>query len=121
MAYRIPFQKKAGVMCMMDYTSAEDGKLRTSLTGLTYDFPDEWRENVSFYAELVLDGCWKGRSAVRFGVINVANLERYSLGQVGFYDAILLFGCRNKTICGTWKFKKQGSNFGLVPVKTEGR
>lgn len=48
--------------------------------------------------------------------MNAANKEIYSMGMASFYDAVNEFGCRNKTICGKWTFRKQGANYGLVPV-----
>lgn len=115
--YRIPFRvDMSGLWSMMEWTSATDPDTASSGSRATWLLPDEWRENSEFYAELVLDGWSKGRSAVRVSVINVLNNERYSMGLAAFYEAVESYGVSNGTMTGKWTFRKQGANYGLVPM-----
>ena len=102
---------------MMEWVEVFDPVVREKTeTGRVYH-PDEWRDNSQFFAELILMGHAKGRSSVRFHVMNAQTKECYSMGMSAFYDAIVRWGVRNKTICGTWTFRKWGNNYGLIPVK----
>lgn len=45
-------------------------------------------------------------------------MQPLSMGFGAFYDAIELFkSSKGKITGGTYTFRKQGSNYGLVPVK----
>lgn len=78
-----------------------------------------WRDNYVFTARLELVGHYRGRSAARVNVRNADNGEEYSMGFGAFYDAVSKAqegDLANGILWGKWTFKKQGSNYGLVPV-----
>ena len=106
--YKIPFIKNVDGVSMIEYTHVPEGTVEVGWG------PTEWREPKKFWAELVLDGHYRGRSAVRVQVVNVKNGERYSMGFASFYDAVKKYGVYNNTICGTFKFEKRGQNYGVV-------
>lgn len=117
--YKIPFQKThRNVVQMMEYSSVFEPQ--TNIDSVYNPWiPDVWRDNKVFSTGLILDGCRKGRSAVRFYVIDESTHEHYSMGLQAFYDAVFQWGVRNKTIYGMWTFKKQGNNYSIIPVFKE--
>lgn len=100
--YQIPFRIIENTLHMVEY----DG----------WPVPEVLRDNYVFKAELELVGHYRGRSAARVNVRNQANGEHYSMGFGAFYDAVKACRVQGNRLFGEWTFKKQGSNFGLVPV-----
>lgn len=120
-AYQIPFLHHTdGKVSMMEYTSAKQGVVRTPPVPGVWQAswtPDEWRDVGEFDAELLMTGTFKGRSAARVKVTNTRINESYSLGMVGFFEAVKAFGVDpGGIIRGRWTFRKQGSNYALHPV-----
>ena len=104
--YKIPFTNHNGILHMMEYAGAWYEKSVV-----------EQRENKPFAANLKLIGHYRGRSAARIKVRNVHNNEVYSFGLAAFYDAISALEVQDGIIIGgTWMFRKQGANYGLVHV-----
>jgi len=114
--YQIPFAADDKHINMLEWTSAKPGQVRQP-GGPGWNMPDEWRDVYEFDAELVMTSWSKGRSSARFNVQNHKLKETYSLAMSGFYDAIKAFGMLpGGIIQGRWTFRKQGSNYALVPV-----
>ncbi len=114
--YLIPFNKGS----MMEYTGGKPPALAGVVVPPPVNswYPDEWRDNYTFEAALKMTGQSRGRSAARFSVKNLKNGEAYSMGMSSFYDAVVTFGVKPGGIIeGKWTFRKQGSNFSLMPVK----
>ncbi len=106
---QVPFKDQS----MMEYTDSKPGVV--AQTSGWYR-ATSWRDNYEFKAELRLTGHYKGRSAARVTVMNCDNNETYSMGLGAFYDAVKAFGALPGVLVGTWTFRKQGANYGLVPV-----
>ena len=102
--YQIPFQlSHDGHVHMLEYTWTGDRNV-------------SWRDNSTFQADLQLIGCYRGRSAARVRVKNLGNGEEYSMGFGAFFDTITKRDVIKGKVSGKWTFRKQGSNYGLVPV-----
>lgn len=114
-AYKIPFTKNAhGDVSMMEWTAADEGVTEWAEDWHHNYLPFEWRENVPFEAELQIGGSWRGRSAARVGLTNVTNNESYSMGFVGFCEAVVKLGVKpGGRIKGKWSYRKQGANYAL--------
>lgn len=102
--YKIPFRKwPGGEIHMLEYP------------GWDPENQTEWRDNLTFKADLQMQGSYRGRSAVRVRVKNLSNGEIYSMGFSTFVDAAeTLKISKGKITGGTWTFEKRGSNYGLV-------
>lgn len=104
-AYKIPFTNRLGVTQMLEWVGWGDHEI--------------WRDNYTFQADLQILSCYRGRSAARIRVKNLENQEEYSMGFGAFFDTITNRDVKKGIVSGKWTFKKQGSNYGLVPVLEE--
>jgi hypothetical protein len=113
--YKIPFQQRAdGTWDMLEYSHLPEGCVVER--GKGFNDPHEWRHNAPFTAKLAITGQYRGRSAARVTVKNIANGDTYSLGLSAFVDAVVAFGSAGGVIDGRWVFRKQGANYGVYPL-----
>jgi hypothetical protein len=120
--YQIPFCRhgdRVPTYSMMEYTRSKPGEVPPADITYRAYLADEWRDNLEFDATVEMCGHYRGRSAARVRVRNVADKTTYSMGLAGFYDAVLAFGVCNGKIKGRWTFVKQGTNYALAPVTKE--
>lgn len=116
---KVPFrQKEDGNIEMLEWTGMKYPETRDPLKPPSWWLgePDLWVDaSEPFYAKLVVDGHWKGRSAVRIGLRDVQTGTKYSTGFYTFMGLIphLVDSC----ISGKWRLKKQGSNYMIVPAE----
>lgn len=116
-SYQIPFKNNSkGELQMMEWTYATEGQVAGSGQGNDWRYPDLWRKNDEFDATVKMVGHHRGRSAARVTVQNLLNNELYSMGFGSFFEAVETLGVVNGTLRGRWRFKKQGTNYGLVVV-----
>lgn len=116
--YRIPFVSYTDGRPteMMEYTSSKDGEV-AAVENSWYSAPTEWRDNTLFSASVCLTGHGRGRSSVRVYVTNTELNETYSMAIAAFYEAVKRYGACDGVITGTWRFRKQGTNYTLWPAE----
>jgi hypothetical protein len=100
--YKIPFKTIDGQKRMLEYPGGWNAN------------PIDWEDNREFDDRLKYLGYSTGRSAIRFRFQSLTDGTQYSMGIAAMDDIVRRL--KDGEVTGVWTFKKQGSNYGLIPV-----